>query len=535
MPLPADGAAWPPIAPEVRTALEDWAAWYSANPDKIADRYYWRSTRVGQYGQQPINRPSQYRRGIVGMLARFFWGEPTPWGEKRTKLHVPLAGDLARTSAALLFSEPPTLKAPDPKADGAKPLQARLELLQESGLNRTLLTAGQRASALGGVYLRTVWDDEISDRPWIDSVRADAAAPEMRAGVLMAVTFWTVIAVDGTKVVRHLERHERGGLILHAVYEGSDVNLGKKLDDSALGSFPETKGLQPSRQLDIGKRMMTVSYAPNTADNRDWCDIPGAHWLGLSDFQGSEGLLDALDETYTSWMRDVRLARSRIIVPQGYLTNHGPGQGASWEDRDVYSGLNIPPTEAGAAGITLNQFAIRHAEHKATCDELRDQVIRNAGYNTGSFGEDTDGTAVTATEVKAKSSRSEATRAAKSEAFAVAVPDVVETLLALEASGLFPGLPSVDVERPVMTFADSIAADPLVLAQTAAALRTAEAASIQTLVALVNPDMPAEEQAREVARIHAEAGRMVTSPDHTPGGDGADFPGDSGEPVPPGP
>ncbi|MEE4540978.1 capsid protein [Streptomyces sp. V4-01] len=533
MALPADGTAWPPIAAEVRTALEDWAAWYSANPNKIADRYYWRSTRVGQYGQQPVNRPSQYRRGLVGAMARFFWGEPTPWGEKRIKLHVPLAGDLARTSSALLFSEPPTLKAPDPKAAGAKPLQERLEQLQETGLNRTLITAGQRASALGGVYLRTVWDDEISDRPWIDSVRADAAAPEMRAGVLMAVTFWTVIAVDGTKVTRHLERHERGGLILHAVYEGSSDNLGKQLPDSALGSFPETKGLQPTRQLAIDKLMMTVSYAPNTADNRDWCDVPGAHWLGLSDFQGSEGLLDALDETYTSWMRDVRLAKSRIIVPHGYLTNHGLGQGASWEDRDVYAGLNIPPTETGA-GITLNQFAIRHAEHKATCDELRDQIIRNAGYNTGSFGEDSDGAAVTATEVKAKASRSEATRSSKSEAFAVAVPDIVETLLALEASGLFPGLPSVDVERPVMTFADSIAADPLVLAQTAAALRTAEAASTETLVALTNPEMPAEEQAVEVRRIHAENGRTVASPD-TAGGHGANLPGDSGDPVPPSP
>jgi hypothetical protein len=526
VPLPDANTAWPPYAPEVRTALEDWAAWYSANPNKIADRYYWRSTRVGQYGQQPVNRPSQYRRGLVGAVSRFFWGEPVPWGEKRIKLHVPLAGDLARTSSALLFSEPATLKAPDLKGDG-KQLQERLEKLQETSLNRALLTAAQRASALGGIYLRTVWDDEISDRPWIDSVRADAAVPEMRLGVLMAVTFWTVIAVDGTKVTRHLERHERGGTILHGVYEGSEDNLGKRLDDSALSAFPETKGLQPSRELAIGARRMTVSYIPNTLDNRDWYDIPSAHSLGLSDFQGSEGLFDALDEAYTSWMRDIRLGRSRIVVPQGYLTNNGPGQGMSWEDREVYSALNIPPTETGG-GITLNQFEIRHASHKATCDELRDQIIRNAGYNTGSFGEDDGGRAVTAAEVKAKASRSESTRAAKTEPFGVGVPDIVETLLALEASSLFPGLPPVPVDRPIMVFADSIAADPLVLAQTSAALRTAEAASTQTLVAMNNQGMSEEWQQAEVRRILTEGGRMVTSPDHAGGGDGAGFPGDSG-------
>lgn len=528
MPLPDKDTPWPPTAPEVRTALDDWAAWYSANPDKIADRYYWRTTRVGQYGQQPVNRPSQYRRGLVGAVARFFWGEPTPFGEKRTKLHVPLAGDLARTSAALLFSEPPTLKAPDQRGDSAKALQGRLENLQETGLNRVLLTAAQRASALGGVYLRTVWDDDISDRPWIDSVRADAAAPEMRHGVLMGVNFWSVIAVDGTKVIRHLERHERGGLILHGVYEGSEYNLGRPVD---LGGFPETKGLQATREVAIGQRRMTISYIPNTVDNRDWYDIPSAHNLGLSDFQGSEGFLDALDETYTSWMRDIRAARSRIIVPQGFLTNHGPGQAMSWEDRDVFAGMNIPPTEG--QNITLNQFAIRHAEHKASCDEFRDQIIRNAGYNTGSFGEAADGSAVTATEVKAKSARSESTRAAKSELFAVGVPDIVETLLMLEASPLFPGLPSVPVERPVMRFADSIATDPLNLAQTAAALRTAEAASTQTLVAMWNPDMPAEEQQAEVRRILAEGGHAVADPTRTGGGSdvGFPFPGSGPDPA----
>jgi A118 family predicted phage portal protein len=524
VPLPEKNTPWPPIAPEVRTALDDWAAWYSANPNKIADRYYWRTTRVGQYGQQPLNRPAQYRGGLIGGLARFFWGEPVPLGEKRIKLHVPIAGDLARTSAGLLFSEPPTLKADD------KTVQERLEALQEGGLNRTLLAAGERAAALGGVYLRIVWDDEISDRPWIDSVRADAAAPEMRLGHLMAVNFWTVIAVDGAKVVRHIERHERGGTILHGVYEGTDVNLGKPVD---LGGFPETKGLRPARQVDIGHRQMTVSYVPNTTTNRDW-DSPGATDLGLSDYQGSEGLMDSLDEALTSWMRDVRLARSRIIVPAGYLTNNGPGAGMNWEDRDVYSALNIPPTETGA-GITLNQFKIRHIEHKATCEELRDWIIRNAGYNTGTFGEDSEGAAMTATEIKARTARSGTTRAAKSEPFSVGVPDIVETLLVLEASSLFPGLPSVPVERPTMRFQDSVQEDPLNLAQTALALRQAEAASTETLVALANPGMDSEEQKAEVARIHAEAGRAAEDPTTTGGDPRGGFPGDSGGPGPAGP
>lgn len=527
MPLPDKNAPWPPVANEVRTALDDWAAWYSSNPDKIADRYYWRSTRVGKYGQQPVNRPSQFRGGLIGQLARFFWGEPIPFGEKRTKIHVPLPGDIARTSSDLLFSEPITLKATD------KTTQARLEDLLEKGLNRTLLAAGEVTAALGGGFLRVCWDDQVAEGPWIDVVHADAAAPEFRSGALMAVTFWSVIAVDGTKVTRHLERHERGGVILHGVYEGSDINLGKPVD---LQGFPETRGLPAERTVPVGPRGMTVSYVPNTITNRDWRDVPGTKGMGLSDFQGSETLFDAVDETYTSWMRDVRLAKSRIIVPNGYLTNNGVGQGMTWEDREVFAGMNIAPTDPNT-GITLNQFMIRWEEHKGTSEELVRQIIRNAGYSTGTFGDDADGRAITATEIKAKESRSGSTRARKSELFAVGIAEITETLLTLEASALFPGVKAVPVERPEVRFQDSIQDDPLNLAQTALALRNAEAASTETLVALLHPDWDSTAQAEEVARIHAEAGRAVPDPTQigAEGADNADLAGAGGGPGTAGP
>lgn len=519
MALPANNTAWPPLAPEVRTAFEDWSAWYSANPNRIADRYYWRTTRIGQYGQQPVNRPSQFRGGLTGMVARMFWGEPIPFGEKRTKVHVPLAGDIARTSADLLFSEPPSLTAENTDT------QERLENLMELGLRRTLLAAGEVCAALGGVYLRTVWDDQISDRPWIDAVHADAAIPELRQGRLVAVTMWTVIAVDGTKIVRHLERHERGA-ILHGLYEGSHDNLGKRLDDKALESFPETKGLLPVRLLNIGK-LLTVSYTPNTVTARDWRDVPGTRGLGQSDYQGSEGLFDALDETYSSWMRDIRLAKARIIVPNGFLTNNGVGQGMSWEDREVFAEANIPPTEGQS--ITCNQFVIRWQEHKGTAEELIAQIVRNAGYSTGTFGDDSDGAAVTATEIKARQSRSGSTRLRKSELFSVGIPDIVEALLALENTPLFPGM-GVPLERPVITFQDSVQDDPLTLAQTAQALRTAEAASTETLVALVHPDWDQDAQQEETQRILAESGRAVSDPTliGAEGGGHAGFPSDGG-------
>jgi A118 family predicted phage portal protein len=502
MPLPDKNVPWPPIHPAVRADMEDWAAWFSANPDRLTYRYRNRGTRSygpGQIGQVQ-NRPSQYRGGLVGTIARWFWGEPTPLGEKRANLHMPLARDIARTSSDLLYSEPPSLKAEN------KDTQARLEDLMDLGMKRTLIASGETTSALGGSYLRLVWDEDVRPGPWVSLVHADGAAPQFAHGdILKSVTFWTVLETDGQRVVRHLERHEPG-LILHGVYEGTEDNLGKPVD---LGAFEKTKSLLPVRTLPTGKRL-ACSYVPNTMFAPDWRDIPGAAGLGTSDYQGAETFLSAIDETYTSWMRDIRLAKSRIIVPAMFLDTQGPGMGAVWEDREAFSPLNVPPNSDQA--ITLSQFAIRHEEHRATIEELVGKVIRNAGYSGQTFGDDSAGPAATATEIKARAARSMSTRSRKAELAATGIADVVEVLLMLEASGMFPGVPGVEVERPEVVFQDSVQDDLKTLAETAAALQQAEAASTAVKVALLQPDWDEREQKEEVDRILKETGRLVEDP-----------------------
>lgn len=512
MPLPENGRPWPPTDPVIRSDVADWDAWYSANPDRLTYRYQHRRIDRNRYGQ-PENRPSQYRGGIVGTVARWFWGVPTPLGERRTNLHLPLARDIARTSADLLYSEPPTMETENPET------RERLEEHMQDGLLRTLLAQAESSAALGGAYLRPVWDPEISDRPWSSLVRADGAAPVFVHGRLRRVTFWTVIRVDGQKVFRHVEVHEPGQ-ILQGLYEGTEDNLGKSI---GLEAFESTKAFQPVQILPktMDKRL-ACTYIPNTMTAPDWHDVPGAAGLGTSDYQGSETFLSAIDETYTSWMRDVRLAKSRIIVPAGYLQSQGPGGGVAWDDREVYAEMNIPPTSEKS--ITLNQFAIRHAEHRETIADLFGKVIRNAGYSAGTFGDDGDGPAVTATEIKARTARSMSTRARKAELQAVGVADHAEVLLLLEASSLFPGIPRVPVERPTVRFGDSVQDDIKTLAEAAALLYQAEAASAEVRVALVNPDRDADWQAEEVARIMREFSHDVADPMAT----GAEGPGSPG-------
>lgn len=486
MPLPADNSSWPPIDPAVRTALADWSAWYSGDADKLAWQYANRGLR------NPVTRPSQLRGGMVGRFSRWWWGQPTLLGERRSKIHIPLASDISRASADLLFSEPPAITVEDSAT------QDRINDLIENGLHATLLESAELGSALGGSYLRVVWDKAVRPLPWISAVAGDAAVPEFRYGVLTAVTFWTVIECDGKRYVRHLERHEPGR-ILHGVYEGSVDNLGKSVP---LTGYSATESL--AAEVNTGAKALTAAYLPNMRPARAWRDIPSSAYWGNSDYQGVESLFDAIDETYSSWMRDIRLAKGRVILSGQYLTSGSPGQGAGWdEDREVYAALNIPPTSD--AGITINQFAIRHAEHRSTIEALKQEAIEMAGYSTATFGEP-DGAALTATEVRARQARTLTTRGRKTLYATPGLADILEALLQVEAGSAFGGT-GITAERPRIEWQDSISESPQDLAQTASLLLTAEAASTETRVRLVNKDWDDDQVADEVQRILAEQGR----------------------------
>ncbi|NUK07472.1 phage portal protein [Streptomyces lunaelactis] len=514
MPLPTADTLWPPTSPVVQTAVADWDAWWSAEPDRLEGRYLGRG-----YRDDAHTRPSQYRGGVVGALARWFWGQPTEPGEKRAKLHVPLAGDIARTSSELLFSEPPKLTG---KGDAT---QARLDQLTEGGLHPTLLEAGEVCAALGGAYLRVVWDDEVSDHPWVDVVAADRAVPEFRYGKLVAVTFWTVLEDESSsdrRVFRHLERHEKGR-IFHGLYEGSLTHLGsvRPLQDHP-ATAPLATEVDEDGGLDTGAPdHLTAAYVPNVRPARAWRHIPTATYWGQSDFQGIESLLDALDETYSSWMRDVQNGKGRIIVPDSMLQSLGPGKGAAWnEERRIYAGLNMLPRPGDPNPLTVVQFAIRVAEHRDTCAELVEQAVRQAGYSASTFGENGDGAAVTATEIKARERRSLATRARKALYWGPAVADITTALLAVEAGFRF-GTAGLDLEPPKVEFQDSITEGPVELATTAELLNRAEATSRETLVRMLHPDWDQDQVDAEVDTILKETGAAVADPAMT----GAEGPG----------
>jgi A118 family predicted phage portal protein len=513
---------WPPepLAP-IYQRLASWAAWYSGSPDDLARAY-------GAYSAAPYDttalqrvreHPSQYRGGVVGWFARFFWGEPFTATQKNTKLHIPIASDIAATSADLLFSEPPTITVKD------ETTQKRLDELIDDGVHATLLEAAEVCAALGGAYLRVCWDQAMGDKPWLDVVHADAAVPEWKWGRLSAVTFWRELSNDGTTVFRHLERHEPGK-ILHGLYKGTPTELGKS---AALESLPQTEAIAEAADdtgmIATGIKQLDVVYVPNMRPNRLWRSLPAGAPYGRSDFSGTEQLMDALDETYSSWMRDIRLGKARLIVPKIYLQSLGAGDGAHWDpEREVYESVEMLG-DPSQMQITENQFAIRVTEHKETAYDLMTRIVSAAGYESQTFGlMGENAVALTATEVAARERKSFITRQRKINYWRPALMEIIETLLAIDQAVFNSG---ITPSKPDLEWGDGVSEDPTTVAQTVQALHAAESASTEVRVAMVHPDWDETQVTEEVTKIQGEQQAMnVSDPFGGMGSGGSDTPPD---------
>ena len=497
MPLPANGTPWPPkeLAP-ITIKLAEWAAWWTGDPEGLERTY-----SPGGYV-----RPAQYAGGVVGAVARFWWGRPRTDNQSPRKLHIPIAADLCQASADLLYGEAPAFVVDDEAA------QERLDELVDDGMLQALMEGAEEGAALGGHFLRVTWDQQVSpDRPFVTAVSVDAALPEFRWGRLLAVTFWHVVDADGQLVTRHLERHELdasgNGVIVHGLYRGSAADLGVRVP---LTEHSTTEGLAQWLTANgdtnsTGNPGLACVHVPNQRPQRRWRSHPIGQHYGRSDLDQLEGAMDALDEAYSSWMRDIRLGKARLLVPASSLDDLGAGKGAAFDtDREVFSTLNVAPTSLASGGGSLaqaEQFAIRHEEHRATCRELLERIIATAGYSANTFGLDDQGGATTATEIRSRQQRSYATRDRKLRLLRPALATLVEKLLAVDAALFGSG---ITPSRPHVEFPDGVQEGLLALAQTAQALRAAEAASTETLVRMLHPEWDDGQVAAEVEEIMGE-------------------------------
>jgi A118 family predicted phage portal protein len=474
--LPENGSAYPPENHKhIFRVYEEHNAWHTGDPAVLRKTY--------------ADVPQDYRPRRY-----MFWTRKgaTELQIDRHQLHVPLAGDIAQTSADLLFSEPPNFVINNGEMSESDNQNTQMnldDLLRTCGLKNKLLEAGETCSALGGVFLRLVWNTNFMKNPTIQVVSPDRAIATFMYGQLVAVAYVTEYeSPDGQNVMRHIEHHE-DGYIHHALYEGTKSNIGTRV---SLDRLAETADLEDEIRLPFDS--LASVYVPNQRPLRR---LKGYEY-GRSDYDGIEGLFDAIDEAYTSWMRDVRLGKSRIIVPTEYLERRGRGRGASFDiDAEVFTGLEIDPNTENK-GIQPVQFEIRHEQHKTTVMELIDRAVTAAGYSPQSFGINIEGRAESGTALKLRERKSFTTQGKKQRYWTQPLEEIIEKLQILDVEIFSKQYKPI---KPRIEWQDAVQQDVRESATVIESLHRAQAASLETKVRLLNPELTEEEVQEEVLKI----------------------------------
>lgn len=486
--------AWPPLPPDVDRKIREWDAWYSGDVGRL-DRYY----------APNHSRPSQYAGGVIGAVSRFFWGQPQTTSSPRSKMHVPLAGDIAGLSADLLFGEELAIAAPN--------MDRLQKILDGNDAELLWQEAAHACAGLGGVYLRSTWDRTVAKHALMDVIHTDHVIPHFSRRQLVGATIWEEVYRQGDVVVRYLETHEPGR-VRHRLFEGTDRKLGRLVP---LEGYEQVDGIELTAEdyFLLPEDLLTLTYVPNVRPSPLWRNDPVGRNLGVADINQVEPLLDAIDETWTSWMRDIRHGKSRIMVARALLDAGAPGQGARLDlDREVYESFNFAQGESStfSSMMSTHQFTIRVEEHRGTIHDAMVSAIQSAGYSPYSFGIGDAVGGTTATEVDSRDSKTRRTRERKTRYWTPALQQFLVRTSRLDAF-LFGGTP---VSEVTVEFPAGDTETPGEVAQTLSMLNAAQAVSVQTKVEMLHPEWEKPEVAREVAAILKEQGLGETAPD--PGG-----------------
>ena len=114
--------------------------------------------------------------------------------------------------------------------------------------------------------------------------------------------------------------------------------------------------------------------------------LPNSEY-GNSDYAIAYGLMDSLDETWTSWIRDIRLGAGKLFIDEALLD--------SSKNFDILQELymKVPLADQQIAGekyepLNKIQFEIRQIEHYNTCESLTKEILLRSGYSPQTFGYD---------------------------------------------------------------------------------------------------------------------------------------------------
>jgi A118 family predicted phage portal protein len=487
----AENMAWPPID-FLGWKMAEHSAWYTGDPEILADYY----SKVMDANIQKLPYPIR--------TSESFWGRQYK-NQGEIFVHVPIAGDIAETSANVLFGDSPVITIGED--DGKKASQASQKeldkMLLESKFFNKIMEAAETCAAIGGAFIKVAWDSELSEYPIPVVMQADKAIPTFRFCILTKVVFWQVFEheFDSTKFYRLLETYERGK-ITNELFLGSADKLGMKVE---LTSCEYTNELE---DIVVTPDTMLAVYIPNVLPNR----LNRNSYLGRSDYSGIEGMMDSLDEIYSNWVKDIVLAQGKIHIPEAFLSKVD-GKRSFNVDKMLYVKLDMDPTIENKP-ITATQFDVRAEQFEKSALNFLERIVTSAGYSPQSFGLNISGGGESGVALNVRERKSFATKAKKEQYWQPALKQLIEGMIAVYSEMLGGSLP-MDEEVNI-TFGTGASSTLTEIATAVKMISDAQAASTETKVRWLHDDWDEEQVKVEVAAILSETAAAIAPPEGNP-------------------
>ena len=450
---------------------------------------------------KPYTSQFQYNGGLFGSVARGFLGTPRPNNATPAVTQFDtLPFDLATLSADVLVGEPPRFTV---HPDDEKNEQAVAELAAYTGTDTfaaDLHQAFRTCAGLGWVYGRVVWNTDIDPHPWVEWVDADHGMPEFTNGRVTAIIFWETFK-QGKHTYRLLQKHTPGR-ITYSLHEGDEHKLGMAVPFT---DVEETAYLADVVDADsgvtTGTTRPTATLIPNLDRSPKWRTDPYLRYLGMSDVVKGGEVWHSLNMLWTDLMHEVDSAKAKLIVPEHYLRNNGPGRGMSYEwFRDVYT---KPQSATPDTPDTIErvQFDMRVESYMQAIENTRMRAVSSTGWSNITFGLENASAQMTATEIRARSTRTIHTHKAKSRHARAGLGELLTSWLEMDATlnNYAPPTRMVNV-----SIAEPVQATELDEATTVQTLRTAGVASTRYAVTRLHPEWTEEQINAELAELRAE-------------------------------
>lgn len=451
---------------------------------------------------------------------------------------VPIAREMARLSAALLFSEAPKITLPDEEdkkrraraeqrqqardarnpfvqpaqespndvasegadAQGAqqkpvpKPRQSRRQKLLEklldlNGIDAFLQDAAERVATEGVGAIRVIRDEDVAEgEPFLTFVPEDQIIWDIRHGraVVGAVAVWEYVPVNADRPTREIFRmfeQHTPGLIMRSVRKGTVNQIGNEIPES---QWPEVwQGAKPV--VETGLDVPTMIR---------WENVPGGH----SDIAGLDALLDNLDEA-ESLMLDKGRKSIPVVFADRKLANE---KGEVDNEAIVLTGdenMGAAYGESIVKTVETTQPELQTEAHVAWVDHVREMIVTHAGYSQASWGIGEEGRTDSGTALALRQARTLLTKAGKDRMAREAIRNAIAVALAW-----MDGAQNTRDYRPEVMLGAGLPEDPVEKSTVVVALKTAGLISERQAIRFLHPDWTEDQVDDELEQIEEEKG-----------------------------